>query len=146
MNPCSFGTNLCNCVTLIQNNQQSENTWALELLASNNDKSLWATSSVVQATIVRLNAPDIHEYVQTQDCHAQLDVDEDDMHAPLFMLTLDLSQWTLVLASELSTTGSGLEQLRVAHAQLADILEIATHNTTLLDVALKNMNPHEIPK
>lgn len=100
-----------------------------------------------------MDVREIHEFIQTQDRAALNDRDEDGMHAPLFLTTLDLSQWTLVLATELSKPGSGLEQLRRAHEQLADMLdyeveeiEIANHNTSLVDIALKRANPHEMPK
>lgn len=153
MNPCHFRTNLHFCVTFFQTSQRNENNWAPELSALGYDDTLPAPSPAVQATMVGLNAPEIHEYIQTQDRQALLDLDEDGMHAPLFLLTLDLSQWTLVLAAKFSKAVAGLEQLKVAHAQLADILdfeaeeiEIATHNIALVDVALKKANPHEIPK
>lgn len=96
---------------------------------------------------------EIHDFIQTQDRVALLDRDEDDMHAPLFLTTLDLSQWTLLLATELHKPGTSLEQLGKAHEQLADMLdveveeiEVAQYNTTLVDTALKRANPHEMPK
>lgn len=104
-------------------------------------------------TMVGIDVREIHEYIQTQDRAALLDRDEDGMHAPLFLTTLDLSQWTLILATEFSKAGSGLEQLRTAHEQLAKILdfeaeeiEVALHNTTVVEAALKQANPHEVPK
>lgn len=132
---------------------RTDNTWGPDLLALGYDETLPAPSPAVQATLAGLDVREIHEFIQTQDRAALLDRDEEGMHAPLFLTTLDLSQWTLILATEYSKAGTGLEQLKKAHEQLADILdveaeelEVAVHNTTLVDVALKKANPHEMPK
>lgn len=88
------------------------------------DNTLPAPSPAVQATLVGLDVREIHDYIQSQDRAALTDLDEDGMHAPLFLTTLDLSQWTLILATEFSRPGSGLEQLQKAHEQLAEILDL----------------------
>lgn len=136
-----------------QNAPRNDNTWSPELLAFGYDDALPAPSPAVQATLAGLDVREIHDYIQTQDRAALLDRDEDGMNAPLFLTTLDLSQWTLVLATELNKPGTGLDQLRKAHEQLAEMLDfeveeidIALHNSTVVDAALKRANPHEMPK
>lgn len=80
-----------------------------------------------------------------------MDVDDEGEHAPLLVATLDLSQWTLILNLTMSDSDEkALAQLRVAHTQLADILDWeaeelaqAEKDIILVDAALKEANPHE---
>ena len=104
----------------------------------------------MQATLAALQAPNIHDFILNEDRAALNDCDEDGEHAPLLLTTLDLLQWTLILTIAIKDKAKGLEQLKIAHTQLADILdyeleakELAEQNARLVDAALKRANPHE---
>lgn len=128
--------------------------WAPDLVALGYADPLPAPSLAVQATLASLKAPEIHSFVQEQDQAAILDCDEEGDHAPLLLSTLDLSQWTLILNLTIRESAEkALAQLRIAHSQLADILDWETEelmqaekDAVLVDTAIKNANPHEISK
>lgn len=115
------------------------------------DDPLPAPAPAVQATLASLRSPDVHSFIQEKDKAALLDLDEDGEHAPLLLATLDLSQWTLILNITIQDSPEkALAQLRVAHAQLADILDWendallqAEKDSIAVDAALKAANPHE---
>jgi hypothetical protein len=128
------------------------NHWLPDLLTANYNDPLPAPSPAVQATLVSMVGNEIHEFIQTSDKDALLDIDEDGEHAPLLLSTLDLSHWTAILYA--STLEGGVEKalgrLREAHAVLANLLEKddqeleeATSNTHLVEKALRLANPHE---
>ena len=109
-------------------------------------------SPAVQATVASIVGPEIHEFVQTTDRAALLDLDDEGEHAPLLISTLDLSHWTSIMY--VSTLEGGVEKamarLREAHAVLAHLLERdeldleeANANTQRVERALREANPHE---
>jgi hypothetical protein len=100
--------------------------------------------------LAALDAPELHRYIIEQDIAALVDIDEEGRPAPLFLLTLDLCQWMLILSLEIEESGKGLKQLHKVHDQLADILdneagdlEMVLKNTKLIDVAICRVNPQE---
>lgn len=125
--------------------------WAPDLIALGYGDPLPAPALAVQATLVSLKAPEIHEFIKEQDTAALLDRDDEGEHAPLLLSTLDLSQWTLILNLTIrESAAKAFEQLRLAHSQLADILEWendeliqAEKDALAVDAAIKAANPHE---
>ena len=128
------------------------NTWLPDLVALNYNEPLPAPSPAVQATLVSILGPEIHDLIQTTDNAALLDKDEDGEHAPLLLSTLDLSHWTSILF--ISTQDKGIEKalarVREAHAVLANLLEKdevdleeATNTTSEVEAAPRAANPHE---
>lgn len=73
------------------------------------------------------------------------------MHAPLFLSTLDLSQWTLILSLVVTRNSeAALEKLREAHKELASLLDIeeaenekSSQQVMEIELALKKANPQE---
>ena len=109
-------------------------------------------SPAVQATLVSIVGQEIHEFVQSNDRAALLDIDDEGEHAPLLLSTLDLSHWTSIMY--VSTLEEGVEKaltrLREAHAVLVHLLErdeldLEEANANMLRVerALRHANPHE---
>jgi hypothetical protein len=105
----------------------------------------------VVATLVALDALQVHGFVQTQDRVAMLDVDDEGRSAPLFLTMFDLSQWSMILSLSLSKDPLyALEKMRVAHSQLAAILDeeakdlnAAMTFTKTVETALIKANPME---
>lgn len=133
-----------------QTSSQSCTAWHAELQELGYKDPLPAPSPAVQATLASLDAPAIHKFILQQDLTALQDVDEEGEHAPLFLSTLDLSQWTRILAFAIKDKDKALDELKTAHGQLASILEyeaeeleLAIANTRIVDAALKQANPHE---
>ena len=109
-------------------------------------------SPAVQATLVSIVGQEIHEFVQSNDRAALLDIDDEGEHAPLLLSTLDLSHWTSIMY--VSTLEEGVEKaltrLREAHVILAHLLERdeldleeANANMLCVERALRHANPHE---
>lgn len=134
----------------IQISSHSVAEWHTDLQELGYKDPLPAPSPAVQATLAALDAPAIHQFILEKDLAALHDVDDEGEHAPLFLSTLDLSQWTRILAVAIKDKDKALDDLKTAHAQLASILEyeaeeleLALTNTRLVDAALKQANPHE---
>lgn len=135
----------------IQSNCTKSGAWDSELLARGYKGPLPAPSPAIQATLASIAPPAIHEYIITQDTAAVQHLDEDGMHAPLFLSTLDLSQWTLILSLAVTRDAeAALEKLREAHLELALLLDLeeAENETTSqqmmeIEMALKKANPQE---
>jgi hypothetical protein len=79
-----------------------------------------------------------------------LDVDDEGEHAPLILATLDLSHWTAIMVAAFADKEKGLSCLREAHQVLGQLLEKdeldfeeAIRNTQVVEIALRNANPHE---
>lgn len=132
----------------------SHGQWAPDLVSLGYSEPLPAPSMAVQATLASLNSQEIHDFILEQDKLALLDCDEEGEHAPLLLSTLDLSQWTFILHLVISESAlKAFEQLRKAHQQLADILDLeseeliqAESDSLIVDAAIKMANPHEASK
>lgn len=98
-----------------------------------------------------ISSASIHEFIFEHDRAALIDCDEDGEHAPLLLATLNLSQWTFILAVTIKKSAElGLERLKLAQAELPAILdaeneelELATQNAKLVEIAMRRANPHE---
>jgi hypothetical protein len=136
-------TDLCSLLLFAQTSSPQSLQWLPDLITMGYGEPLPAPVPAVQATLATLDAPPIHEYIQTQDRGALLEIDEEGEHPPLLLTTLDVSQWTIILALASEDCKKGMARLTAAHAELNNILlqeeeeyNVAVENTTLVDVAL----------
>ena len=58
---------------------------------------LYVPAPAIQATIACIADPKFHEFIQIADKNAMADQDEEGVHAPLLLATLDLSHWTALM-------------------------------------------------
>lgn len=96
--------------------------WAPKLLELGNDASLPLLAPGVQATLVMQDSTSIHDFIISLDKIALSDCDEDGETVPLILNVLDISQWTLILSIALKDSDKALEELKLAHLQLVEIL------------------------
>jgi hypothetical protein len=106
----------------------------------------------VQATLASIVGPEIHTYVQDTDNASLLDKDDDGEHAPLLLVTLDLSHWTSIMSASTLENGvdKAMTRLKEAHAVLAVLLEKdeveakeAANYARVVETALRAANAHE---
>jgi hypothetical protein len=71
--------------------------WHPDLVALGYSDPLFVPSPTVQATIACVPDPSFHEFVQTTNKAAFADQDEEGVHAPLLLQTLDLSHWSALM-------------------------------------------------
>lgn len=93
---------------------------------------------------------EIHSFIQKTDLEAFANKDDEGMHAPMLLATLDLSHWTAIMQVAITDKTAGLTRLRQAYEALPSILdrdelelEEATRNTKTVEAYLRLANPHE---
>jgi cation transport regulator ChaC len=111
---------------------------------------LFVPTPAVQATIACIADPEFHEFMQTADKNAFADQDEEGVHAPLLLSTLDLSHWTALMNAATVDPKLGMSRLRQAHEVLHVLLDRdeqdlaeAERNTRAVEAYLRVTNPHE---
>ena len=145
-----FNLFLCKVMHIPFCAQEKQSAWIQDLASCGYGDPLPTPAPAVQATLANIAAPEIHKFIQEKDTSALLDVDEDGEHAPLLLVTLDLSHWTAILLATITDTQKGLGRLHEAHQVLGQLLEMdeqeleeALQNTRLVENALRSVNPHE---
>lgn len=125
------------------------NTWHADLIKLGYNTPLPAPAQAIQAVLACIPSTEVHQFVQTADTTALEETDDEGMHSPLLLLTLDLSQWTSIMVVATVDKDQGLARLREAHDALYQLLKLddyeldeALRITRSVEVALKVANPH----
>jgi hypothetical protein len=66
---------------------------------------------------------EIHQFIQETDKNALHDLDDEGDHAPLLLVTLDLSYWTSIMIVATTDKEKGLGRLREDQQVLGQLLE-----------------------
>lgn len=76
----------------------------------------------VQATLSAIDLPDLHKFIQETDSAALSECEEEGVHAPLLLDSLDLALWTSIFVTATTDSEKSMANIRKAHAKLADLL------------------------
>ena len=76
----------------------------------------------VQVTMAATDVPDFHTFIQEADTVAVNETDEEGLHAPLLLDSLDLAAWTSLFVLATTDKQKTVERLRMAHSRLPDLL------------------------
>ena len=76
----------------------------------------------VQATIAAIDIPEFHTFIQEIDTVAVNETDEEGLHFPILLDTLDLAAWTSLFVLSTSDKQKTLDRLRSAHSRLPELL------------------------
>ena len=101
----------------------------------------------VQTTLSAIDLPELHQYVQESDTAALADCDEEGVHQPLLIDSLDLSLWTSLFVTATTDPNKTINNVKSAHAKLSDLLMQDEQETTksigissMIEEALKLAN------
>ena len=101
----------------------------------------------VQATLSAIDLPNLHKFIQETYTAALSECEEEGVHTPLLLDSLDLVLWTSIFVTTTTDLNKYVANLRKAHAKLADLLiedeRKALHTEGLtfkLETALKATN------
>ena len=101
----------------------------------------------VQTTLSAIDLPELHQFIQESDTTALADCDEEGVHQPLLIDSLDLSLWTSLFITAISDPSKTLNNIKSAHAKLSDLLLQDEQETTrsigvcsMIEEALKLAN------
>jgi hypothetical protein len=112
-------------LSVYKNAIQSEpkgQAWSEELTKLGYGLPLPAPIPVVQTTLVAIDMPKSHSCVQELDTAAINDLDEEGVHAPLLLDTLDLAAWTSLFVLATADIPKTIERVRCAQSKLPDLL------------------------
>ena len=66
----------------------------------------------MQATLACIDDVEIHNFIQKTDLEAFANKDDEGVHAPMLLATLDLSHWIAIMQVAITDTAAGLTRLR----------------------------------
>jgi hypothetical protein len=84
----------------------------------------------VQTTLAAIDLPELHQYVQENDAAALANCDEEGVHQPLLIDSLDLSLWTSLFVTATTDPTKTMANIKSAQARLGDLLMQDEHETT----------------
>ena len=76
----------------------------------------------VQATLSAIDLPNLHKFIQETDSASLNECEEEGVHAPLLLDSLDLALWTSIFVTAATDPEKSIANIRKAHAKLADLL------------------------
>ena len=101
----------------------------------------------VQTTLSAIDLPELHKFVQESDATALADCDEEGVHQPLLIDSLDLSLWTSLFVTATTDPNRTMHNIKSAHTRLSDLLIQDEQETTksigvcsMIEEALKLAN------
>ena len=97
-------------------------TWNEDLQKMGYGHPLPAPIPAVQTTIAAIDVPEFHSCIQELDIAAINDVDDEGVHAPLLLDTLDLAAWTSLFVLATADPARTVARLRNAQTKLSDLL------------------------
>ena len=105
--------------------QQSEHKtqeWQEGLVALGYGPPLPAPIPAVQVTMAEIDILEFHTFIQETDTVTANEADEEGLHAPLILDTLDLAAWTSLFVLATSDKQKTDDRLRTVHSRLLDLL------------------------
>lgn len=106
----------------VTQSEQKTQAWCEDLVKLGYAPPLPAPIPAVQSTIAAINIPEFHSYIQEADLAAIGDTDDEGLHAPLLLDSLDLAAWTSLFVLATTDSVKAVSRLKVAQTRLADLL------------------------
>ena len=106
----------------VTQSEQRTQAWCEDLVKLGYTAPLPAPIPAVQATIAAVNIPEFHSYIQEADLAALGDTDDEGLHAPLLLDTLDLAAWTSLFVLATTDPDKTVARLKTAQTKIADLL------------------------
>ena len=106
----------------VPQSEQKTQEWNGNLVEMGYGPPLPAPIPAVQATLAAIDIPEFHTFIQEIDAVAVSEADEEGLHAPLLLDTLDLAAWTSLFVLATSDKQKTLDRLRSAHSRLPELL------------------------
>ena len=106
----------------MQQSEQKTQEWHENLVAMGYGPPLPAPIPAVQVTLAATDIPEFHTFIQDADTVAVNEADDDGLHAPLLLDSLDLAAWTSLFVLATTDKQKTIERLRLAHSRLPELL------------------------
>jgi hypothetical protein len=76
----------------------------------------------MQTTLAAIDIPELHTFIQETYIVTVNETDEEGLHAPLILDTLDLAAWTSLFVLATSDKQKTVDMLRTAHSKVHVLL------------------------
>ena len=106
---------------MIQSEQKTQ-VWNEDMVALGYGPPLPAPIPAVQTTLTAINIPEFHTFIQETDTVAINEADEEGLHTPLLIDSLDLAAWTSLFVLATTDKTKTVDRLKNAHSKLQELL------------------------
>ena len=106
----------------VPQSEQKTQEWHGNMVEMGYGPPLPAPIHVVQVTVAAINFPEFHAFIQEIDTVTVNETDEEGLHAPLWLDTLDLATWTSLFVPETLDKQQTVDRLRSTHNILPELL------------------------
>jgi hypothetical protein len=84
----------------------------------------------MQTTLSAIDLHELHQFIQESDAAALADCDEEGVHQPLLIESMDLSLWTSSFVIANTDPAKTMANIKSAQAKLVDLLLQDEHEAT----------------
>ena len=102
--------------------KQKAQAWCEDLVKLGYAHPLPAPIPAVQSTIAAINIPEFHTNLQEADLAVLSDTDEEGLHSPLLLDSLDLAAWTSLFVLATADPPKAIARLKSAQDKLPELL------------------------
>ena len=106
----------------MQQSEQKTQVWSEEMVAMGYGPPLPAPIPAVQTTLAAIDIPEFHNFIQESDTAAANKMDDEGLHNPLLLDSLDLAAWTSLFVLATTDKQRTVERLKTAHGRLPQLL------------------------
>ena len=106
---------------MIQSDPKTQ-VWSEELVALGYGPPLPAPIPAVQTTLTAIDIPEFHAFIQETATVTVNEADEEGLHSPLLIDSLDLAAWTSLFVLATTDKPKTVDRLRKAHSKLPELL------------------------
>ena len=96
--------------------------WCEELTTLGYGSPLPAPIPAVQTTMAAIDVPEFHTFIQEADIAVINEADDEGLHGPLLLDTLDLASWTSLFVTATNDKTKTVSRLRMAQSRLHELL------------------------
>lgn len=107
-----------------------EPVWNGELLAMGYNPPLPAPIPTIQTTLSAIDLSELHQYIQKCSTASLTYCNEEGVHLPLMIDSLDLFLWTSLFVTTTTESNKTLANIKSVHAKLSDLLIQNEQDTT----------------
>ena len=106
---------------MIQSDPKTQ-VWNEDLVVLGYGPPLPAPIPAVQATLTAIDIPEFHTFIQETDTVTINEADDEGLHTPLLIDSLDLAAWTSLFVLATTDKTKTVDRLRKAHGKLPELL------------------------
>ena len=97
-------------------------TWCNDMVSLGYGPPLPAPIPAVQTTMAAIDVPEFHSFIQESDIAVINEADDEGVHGPMLLDSLDLAAWTSLFVTATSDKPKTVNRLRVAQSRLSELI------------------------